>query len=74
MPHSCREGERVKWKWRNDFGHGSVKSRFNMRVARKVDGSDITRDGSEENPACYVDGDDGGSVLKLKSELESAYG
>ncbi|MCO6046385.1 hypothetical protein NG895_21000 [Aeoliella sp. ICT_H6.2] len=51
-----------------------MKSRFNLRVARKVDGSDITRDGSEENPACYVDGDDGGSVLKLKSELESAYG
>ncbi|WDQ15354.1 DUF2945 domain-containing protein [Rhodopirellula sp. P2] len=65
------EGSSVKWKWGNGYGHGTVQSSFTQKVTRKIDGSEITRDGSEENPAYYVAVDDANNVLKLESELES---
>ncbi|MEW4563182.1 DUF2945 domain-containing protein [Bremerella sp. JC770] len=72
MSNRYEEGDPVKWKWGNGYGRGNVKSRFTRKVSRKIDGSEITRDGSKNNPAYYIDTDDGGNVLKLGSELESA--
>lgn len=65
------EGSKVKWKWGNGYGHGKVQSSFTKKVTRTIDGTEVTRDGSEDNPAYYVHVDDGNNVLKLESELES---
>lgn len=65
------EGDHVKWKWGNGYGHGEVQSVFTKKVTRKIDGSEVTRDGTEENPAYYVVVEEGNNVLKLESELES---
>ncbi len=72
MSNKYREGSNVKWKWGNGYGYGQVKSRFTKKVTRKINGSEVTRDGSEENPAYYITTDDSGNVLKLGSEIESA--
>jgi len=72
MSNHYEDGNPVKWKWGNGYGHGRVKSRFTQKVTRKIDDSEITRNGSKDNPAYYIDTDDGGNVLKLGSELESA--
>ena len=71
MSHQYQEGQRVKWKWGNGYGHGEVQSRFTKTVTRKIDGSEVTRHGSDENPAYYVRVADGNNVLKLGSELKS---
>ncbi|TWT90452.1 hypothetical protein Mal64_08410 [Pseudobythopirellula maris] len=72
MASVFEEGQRVKWKWGEGYGQGRVKSRFTKRVTRKIEGNEVTRDGSQDNPAYYVETEDGGKVLKLWSELESA--
>jgi len=64
------EGTAVKWKWGNGYGHGKVQSRFTEKTTRKIDGSEVTRDGSEDNPAYYIRVEDGNNVLKLHSEVE----
>ncbi|TWT49326.1 hypothetical protein Pla22_45200 [Rubripirellula amarantea] len=64
------EGTSVKWKWGDGYGHGKVQSSFEKKVTRKIDGSEVSREGSNENPAYYVQVDDGNNVLKLESELE----
>ena len=66
------EGDRVKWKWGGGYGHGTVQSTFAERTTRKIDGQEVTRDGSADDPACYVRVEDGNNVLKLASELEKA--
>ncbi|WP_231598493.1 hypervirulence associated TUDOR domain-containing protein [Crateriforma conspicua] len=66
------EGTDVKWKWGNGYGRGTVQSAFEKKVTRKIDGKEITRDGSKDNPAYYVTVEDGNNVLKLHSELEKA--
>lgn len=67
-----QKGQCVKWNWGNGEGRGEVKERFEREVTRTLKGSEITRNGDEENPAYLIKQDDGDEVLKLGSELESA--
>ena len=72
MSNSFRSGTYVKWKWGNGYGEGKIEERFEREVKRTIEGSEITRNGSEDNPAYLIKQDDGGQVLKLGSELEKA--
>lgn len=71
MPQ-IHEGDRVRWKWGADYAEGTVKSCFEKRVTRKIKGSEIVRNGSSDNPALYIEQDDGDHVLKLSSEVSKA--
>ena len=64
------EGDQVKWKWGNGYGHGSVQSVFEQKTTRTIDGSEVTRNGSQDDPAYYIRVEDGNNVLKLHSEVE----
>lgn len=66
------EGDHVRWKWGSGYGHGTVQSVFTEKTMRKIDGSDVTRNGSQDNPAYYIRVDDGNNVLKLHSEIEKS--
>lgn len=70
MSHDYNTGTKVKWKWGNGWGHGEVDERFTEKVTRTIDGSEVTRDASEEEPAYLVVQEDGARVLKSHSELE----
>lgn len=68
--NSFRTGEYVKWNWGNGTGCGQVAERFEREVTRTIEGSEITRNGSSDDPAYLIKQDDGGKVLKLGSELK----
>ncbi|GAB4463856.1 MAG: DUF2945 domain-containing protein [Armatimonadaceae bacterium] len=70
MSKAYQEGQKVKWKWGNGYGHGEIKTVFTEKVTRKIDGEEITRNGSEDNPAYYITVEDTNNVLKLHSEVE----
>ena len=65
-----QEGTKVKWKWGNGTAEGKVQSTFTKKVTRTIEGNEVTRDGEEGNKALYIKQEDGGSVLKLESEVE----
>ncbi len=65
-------GDTVKWNWANGTGKGKIEKTYTKRVTRKINGSDITRDADNDNPAYYIKQDDGGAVLKSHSELEKS--
>ena len=66
------EGDDVKWKWGDSYAHGTVKSIFTEKTTRKIKGNEVTKNGSDDDPALYIenDKDDSGNVLKLASEVE----
>jgi len=66
------EGDTVKWNWGNGEGTGKVQSTFEESTTRKIKGSEVTRNGSKDDPALYIKQDDGDAVLKLASEVEKA--
>ncbi|AWX43343.1 hypothetical protein HME9304_00331 [Flagellimonas maritima] len=65
-----REGTEVKWKWGNGHATGKVEKTYEESVTRKIEGSEVTRNGSSDDKALFIKQEDGSEVLKLESEVE----
>lgn len=64
-----KEGQQVSWNWGEGTAKGKVQSVFEKKVTRTIKGEEIVRKGSKDNPAYYIQQEDGNNVLKLESEL-----
>lgn len=71
MAHDIDIGDEVEWDWGSGTGTGTVIERFTDKVTRTIEGSEITRDASEEDPAYLLEQDDGSQVLKSTTELRT---
>lgn len=69
---SITVGDTVEWDWGNGTAQGKVKKRYTQKITRKLKGSEVTRDGTVDDPALYIEQDDGDGVLKLTSEVRAA--
>ena len=67
-----QKGTLVKWNWGQGTAEGKVSETFDRKVTRTLDGSEITRNGTRDNPALLIRQDDGSEVLKLSSEVDRA--
>lgn len=72
MADKFSEGDKVKWSWGNGTGEGKVEKVYTQKTTRKIDGNEVTRDASDDEPAYYITQEDGGEVLKSHSEVSSA--
>lgn len=70
--NSFQTDQHVKWDWGDGTANGQIKERFEREVTRTLKGDEVTRDGSEDNPAYLIKQEDGDEVLKLGSELKAA--
>lgn len=69
---SIRKGTEVSWQWGGNRASGTVVEVHTAKVTRTLDGSEITRNGSDDDPAYLIEQEDGARVLKLRSEVERA--
>ena len=69
MSYDIHIGDKVEWNWGNGTGSGEVTERFTSEVTRTIDGNEVTRDASEDEPAYMIEQEDGDRVLKSASEL-----
>ncbi len=67
---AIRTGTTVKWKWGSSWAEGKVTEVHHDDVSRTTKGQEITRHGSDDNPAYVIEQEDGTVVLKLRSEVE----
>ncbi|HSJ68778.1 MAG TPA: DUF2945 domain-containing protein [Anditalea sp.] len=65
-----RKGSNVKWKWGSGTAEGKVLDTYDKEVSKTIKGSKITRKGSSDDKALYIEQSDGDKVLKLESEVE----
>jgi len=65
-----RQGTAVKWSWGNGTAQGKVEETFSKSVTRTLKGSEVTRNGSDDDKALLIKQEDGDKVLKLESEVE----
>ncbi len=72
MSKDFTHGTRVEWNWGNGTGTGKIDRKYTEKVTRTIDGTEVTRNASEDDPAYYITQDDGGAVLKSGSELTKA--
>ena len=66
------KGDKVEWNWGSGTGTGTVQESFAARVTRTLDGTEVTRDADDGNPAYLIEQEDGDRVLKSESELSNA--
>ncbi len=66
------EGDSVKWEWGDGQAEGKVRSVFEEKTTRTIKGNEVTRNGTQDDPALYIKQDDGDAVLKLASEVDAA--
>lgn len=66
----ARVGSKVSWKWGSGTAEGRIEERFERRVQRTIKGAKVVKNGTSDNPAFLIRQEDGGKVLKLRSELE----
>lgn len=69
--NSFQSDQYVRWDWGNGTAKGQIKERFERDVTRTLQGSEITRNGTEDDPAYLIRQEDGDEVLKLGSEIEA---
>jgi len=69
--NSFQTNQYVKWNWGNGEGKGQITERFEREVTRTLQGSEVTKDGDEDNPAYLIKQDDSDEVLKRGSELSA---
>ncbi|RYH03901.1 DUF2945 domain-containing protein [Salipiger sp. IMCC34102] len=66
------EGDKVKWNWGNGTGTGTVKKVYTQKRTLKIDGNEVTRDASEDEPSLRIEQEDGDEVFKSSTEVEKA--
>jgi hypothetical protein len=72
MKDSYQTNTKVEWDWGNGTATGKVRRVFREEVTKTLSGSEVTRKGSDDNPAYLLEQEDGDEVLKLHSELRKA--
>ncbi|QLC25726.1 HVA1 family protein [Parasphingopyxis algicola] len=72
MANSFQADQYVEWDWGQGTAKGQIAERFEREVTRTIDGTEVTRNGSEDNPAYLIRQEDGDRVLKLGSEIRAA--
>lgn len=71
---AIRSGSKVKWKWGSSWAEGTVSEVHHDSVTRTTQGQEVTRNGSDDDPAYVIRQDDDTVVLKLASEVQRADG
>jgi len=69
---SYTKGDTVEWDWGNGTAKGDVQDTHEDSITRTIKGSEVTRNGSADDPALEIEQDDGTKVLKLASEVRKA--
>ncbi|MGJ5619693.1 DUF2945 domain-containing protein [Sulfitobacter sp. MF3-043] len=63
------KGDKVEWDWGDGTAVGTVEKTYDGKVTRTLQGTEVTRNGSVDDPALYIEQEDGAGVLKLSSEV-----
>ncbi len=64
-----RTGSPVSWNWGQGTAEGKVKEIYREEITKQIKDNEVTRKGTQDNPAYLIEQADGAKVLKLRSEL-----
>lgn len=67
-----RKGTTVKWSWGNGTAKGKIVETYTSKTTKTIKGNEVTRNGSDDDKALYIQQEDGDYVLKSESEVEHA--
>jgi len=72
MSDTYQTNTKIEWDWGDGVANGYVREVHRQSVTRSLKGSEVTRHGTDDNPAYLIEQSDGDEVLKLHSEIRPA--
>ena len=69
MSEAFQTNTRVAWDWGDGVAEGYTREVFREKVTRTIKGTEVTRNGSDDDPAYLIEQKNGEQVLKLHSEI-----
>ncbi|MDX1676463.1 DUF2945 domain-containing protein [Arsukibacterium sp.] len=72
MTDTYQTNTKVQWDWGEGTAEGYIREVFRQKVTRTLKGSEVTRNGTDDNPAYLIEQQDGDKVLKLQSEIRQS--
>lgn len=66
------KGARIEWDWGDGNAEGEVSEVYTQKRTLNIDGTDVTRDASEDCPSYKITQDDGQTVFKSHTEVRKA--
>lgn len=72
MSQAYQTNTKVEWDWGGGTADGYVRKVFRETTTQTLKGSEVTRHGSDDNPAYLIEQQDGDQVLKLHTEVRKA--
>ena len=66
------QGTKVTWNWGQGTASGTVQKTYAKSITRSLKGTEVTRNGTKDDPALLIEQEDGDEVLKLSSEVDVA--
>lgn len=63
---------KVEWSWGNGTATGHIREIHKEKITKTLKGTEVTRNGSEDEPAYLIEQEDGDEVLKLHSEVSKS--
>lgn len=67
-----KQGQTVSWNWGKSTAKGKIKAKYVKAVTRKIKGTSVKRNASKENPAYFIEQENGNKVLKSEKELKTS--
>jgi hypothetical protein len=64
------QGTKVTWNWGQGTASGTVQKTYAKSITRSLKGTEVTRNGTKDDPALLIEQEDGDEVLKLCSEVD----
>ena len=58
------EGAKIQWDWGNGTATGKIVAVYTQKRTLKIDGTEVTRDASEDCPSYKIEQADGQVVVK----------
>lgn len=65
-----KKGDKVHWNWGKSQAEGKIESKSEKPITKKIKGTEVKRNASEDEPAYVIKQENGNKVLKSESELE----
>ncbi|WP_242689039.1 DUF2945 domain-containing protein [Pedobacter sp. SYSU D00535] len=65
-----KKGEKVHWNYGRSQAEGQIDEKYTKPVTKKIKGSEVKRNATEEEPAYLLQQENGKTVLKSESELK----
>lgn len=69
-----KPGDHVAWRWGNGLAEGRIKSVHHQSTTIVSKGTQVKRNGTQDNPALVIEHKSGNDVLKLVSEVQKTEG